>query len=285
MRKLILTLLLASVAATPALADPQTDREARQAAKAERQQAREERQQSRDNNRQANVERSAQLRQSLTPQAQQQPSRPQQQSFDRAQRIEQRQARQQMQADNRAERVQQQDAGKAARDAGRAARDAAREARQANRNQVIDQRIQQGRTQVVPQPGRVTRPTPVVSNTPRPGTQPPAPVTRRPSTAPNWSTNWRHNHRYDWQNWRRKHHSWFRLGFYYDPFGWGYSPYSIGWRMWPAYYGNRFWINDPWYYRLPYAPPGYRWVRYYNDAILVDTWSGEVVDVIYNFFW
>ncbi|WP_409574764.1 RcnB family protein [Sphingopyxis sp. PET50] len=30
---------------------------------------------------------------------------------------------------------------------------------------------------------------------------------------------------------------------------------------------------------------GYRWVRYYNDALLVDTYSGEVVDVIYDFFW
>ena len=55
--------------------------------------------------------------------------------------------------------------------------------------------------------------------------------------------------------------------------------------MWPSYYSSRYWINDPWYYRLPYAPPGTRWVRYYDDAILVDMWSGQVVDVIYNFFW
>ena len=29
---------------------------------------------------------------------------------------------------------------------------------------------------------------------------------------------------------------------------------------------------------LPYAPPGYRWIRYYDDALLVDTWDGTVVD-------
>ena len=29
----------------------------------------------------------------------------------------------------------------------------------------------------------------------------------------------------------------------------------------------------------------YRWVRYYDDALLVDIYSGEVVDVIYDFFW
>ena len=103
--------------------------------------------------------------------------------------------------------------------------------------------------------------------------------------APQWSTNWRNNSQYDWQNHRRHHRSWFHLGFYYDPFGWGYNPYQIGWRLWPSYYSSNYWINDPWQYRLPYAPPGTRWVRYYDDAILVDMWSGQVVDVIYNFFW
>ena len=48
---------------------------------------------------------------------------------------------------------------------------------------------------------------------------------------------------------------------------------------------QRYWINDPYQYRLPYAPEGTRWIRYYNDVLLVDTWSGEVVDVIHDFFW
>jgi len=26
-------------------------------------------------------------------------------------------------------------------------------------------------------------------------------------------------------------------------------------------------------------------VRYYDDVVLVDTYTGEVVDVIYDFFW
>ena len=127
---------------------------------------------------------------------------------------------------------------------------------------------------------------PVVSTVPREGTQPPLRTdNHHRGNRPGWSTDWRHDHRYDWHNWRNHHHSWFHLGFYYDPFGWGYSPFSIGWRMWPSYYGSRYWINDPYQYRLPYAPPGYRWVRYYDDAVLVDTWTGEVVDVIYDFFW
>jgi hypothetical protein len=141
------------------------------------------------------------------------------------------------------------------------------------------------RDRATPNVMRVRDRTPLVSERPREGTQPPLRAERHRRDRPNWSTSWRHNNRYDWHNWRKRHRSLFRLGFYFDPFGWRYRPYSIGWRLWPSYYSSRFWINDPWQYRLPYAPPGYRWIRYYNDAILVDTWNGEVVDVIYNFFW
>ena len=100
-----------------------------------------------------------------------------------------------------------------------------------------------------------------------------------------WRTDWRHNHRYDWHNHRRHHRSLFHLGFYFDPFGWGYHRYGIGWRLWPSYYSNNYWLSDPYQYRLPYAPYPYRWIRYYNDALLVDTFTGQVVDVIYDFFW
>ena len=124
----------------------------------------------------------------------------------------------------------------------------------------------------------------IVSSTPREGTQPPLrTASRRHST--NWSTDWRRDHRYDWRNWRDRHRSLFRIGVYYDPFGWSYRPYQIGWRLWPSYYGRRYWIDDPYEYRLPYAPPGTVWVRYWDDALLVDRWSGEVIDVIHNFFW
>lgn len=126
---------------------------------------------------------------------------------------------------------------------------------------------------------------PVVSSVPRLGTQPPLRTVNRTTPQVRWNTNWRNNNHYDWQNYRRHHRSTFRLGSYFDPFGWGYYPYQIGWRLWPAYYGNRYWINDPGMYRLPYAPPGYVWVRYWNDALLVDTGTGEVVDMIPNFFW
>lgn len=132
---------------------------------------------------------------------------------------------------------------------------------------------------------RAARRAPAISRIPRQGTQPPARTTGRRYANFRWRDDWRSDRRYDWRSHRRRYGSLFHFGFYRDPFGWGYQPFSIGWRMWPSYYSRSYWLDDPWQYRLPYAPPGYRWIRYYDDAILVDTWDGQVVDVIRNFFW
>ena len=124
-----------------------------------------------------------------------------------------------------------------------------------------------------------------MSSVPRFGAQPPLRAQSRQTPRPQWSTNWRNNQRYDWNDWRRRNRSVYHQHYYRDPFGWAYHAFSIGWRLWPNYYSSSYWINDPGMYRLPPAPPGTRWIRYYNDALLVDVWSGEVVDVIHNFFW
>jgi hypothetical protein len=124
-----------------------------------------------------------------------------------------------------------------------------------------------------------------VSTVPRPGTQPPLRAERGRGLSTHWSRDWRDDHRYDWRGQRERHRSLFHIGFYYDPFGWNYQRYNVGWRMWPSYYSRNYWLTDPWMYRLPPTYPGTQWIRYHDDAILVDTWTGEVVDVIYNFFW
>lgn len=129
------------------------------------------------------------------------------------------------------------------------------------------------------------RAVPAISRIPRQGTQPPPRTASRRHGDHHWRGDWRSDRRYDWRNHRLRYRHLFNFGFYRDPFGWGYQPFSIGWRLWPSYYHSRYWLSDPWQYRLPYAPPGYRWIRYYDDAILVDTWDGQVVDVIRNFFW
>ena len=100
-----------------------------------------------------------------------------------------------------------------------------------------------------------------------------------------WDRDWRRDARYDWSSYRYRHRSLFRLGRYYDPYGWNYRRYMIGYSLRPSYYRSSFWLHDPWQYRLPPAYGPYRWVRYYDDALLVNIHTGHVVDVIYNVFW
>jgi hypothetical protein len=100
-----------------------------------------------------------------------------------------------------------------------------------------------------------------------------------------WDRGWRNNGRYDWQRYRYANRRIFHLGPYYAPYrDYYYSPLEIGFVLDSLFYNRDYWI-DPAYYDLPPAPPGADWVRYYNDVVLVDMDSGEVLDSIPNFFW
>jgi hypothetical protein len=103
----------------------------------------------------------------------------------------------------------------------------------------------------------------------------------------NWNRNWRTDNRYDWSNARRYHRDNFHLPRYYAPYGWdgGYRRFSVGFRLSSILFDQNYWIDDASYYDLPPAYGPYRWVRYYNDALLVDIYSGEVVDTVYDIFW
>jgi hypothetical protein len=100
-----------------------------------------------------------------------------------------------------------------------------------------------------------------------------------------WSSNWQRDPRYDWRRYRERNRSIFRVGSYYDPFGWGYRRVNIGFTLYSGYYSRNYWLDDPWQYRLPPVYGPYRWVRYFDDAVLVDVYSGQVVQVIRDFFW
>lgn len=102
-----------------------------------------------------------------------------------------------------------------------------------------------------------------------------------------WNRGWRDDNRYDWGRYRQQNRSLFRLPGYYAPYGWnyGYRRYSIGVTLSSLLWEQDYWIDDPAYYRLPPAYGPYRWVRYYNDALLVDIRSGYVVDTVYDIFW
>ncbi|MDH7640408.1 RcnB family protein [Sphingomonas oryzagri] len=102
-----------------------------------------------------------------------------------------------------------------------------------------------------------------------------------------WNSGWRNDRRYDWHSWRSSHRDTYRVGRYRPPsgYGWGYRRWGIGVSIDPVFFAQDYWISDPDYYRLPPAYGSYRWVRYYNDALLIDIYSGVVVDEIPDFFW
>jgi Ni/Co efflux regulator RcnB len=100
-----------------------------------------------------------------------------------------------------------------------------------------------------------------------------------------WRRDWRQDRRYDWRRTRDRDRSRFHLGIYIDPFGWRYRDWNVGWRLPARYYQSRYWIHDPYYYRLPPVGGPYRWIRYHDDVLLVDLRSGRVLDRIRGFFW
>jgi hypothetical protein len=102
-----------------------------------------------------------------------------------------------------------------------------------------------------------------------------------------WDNGWRNDRRYDWQQHRDRYRDTYHLGRYSAPRGWsyGYRPFSVGIYLDNMLYSNNYWLDDPYEYRLPPAYGSMRWIRYYDDALLVDTRDGYVVDVIRDFFW
>ncbi|BAK65498.1 hypothetical protein SLG_08230 [Sphingobium sp. SYK-6] len=63
-----------------------------------------------------------------------------------------------------------------------------------------------------------------------------------------------------------------------------YQRFQPGARIQPAYYGRAYIVSD--YGRFRWAKPGVnqRWVRHYNDALLVNIKTGRVVKVVHNAF-
>ena len=102
-----------------------------------------------------------------------------------------------------------------------------------------------------------------------------------------WDRGWRRDDRYDWNRYRQQNRNLYRLPRYYAPRGWndGYRRFGVGVTLNSFLFGSNYWINDPYSYRLPDAWEPYRWVRYYNDALLVDVRTGRVVDVEYDISW
>lgn len=91
--------------------------------------------------------------------------------------------------------------------------------------------------------------------------------------------------RQDWRDYRRSNRGVFNRPAYVGPRGYRYRPVTIGYRFQPMYYSSRYIIDDPYRYRLPRAEGPRRWVRYGDDAVLVNIRTGRVIEVHNNFFW
>jgi Ni/Co efflux regulator RcnB len=94
---------------------------------------------------------------------------------------------------------------------------------------------------------------------------------------------YRQDRRDDWRDYRRNNPRLYSRGGWRAPFG--YSRFGVGSRIAPHYYGPRYVIADPWRYRLPRAYAGTRWVRHYDDVLLIDLRTGRVRQVVRGFYW
>lgn len=69
------------------------------------------------------------------------------------------------------------------------------------------------------------------------------------------------------------------------PPGFAYRRWFYGevlpWTWWTPRYRIKSW----WSFGLPVPPVGYAWVRLGRDAVLVDLWTGRIVQVAFSLFW
>ena len=93
----------------------------------------------------------------------------------------------------------------------------------------------------------------------------------------------RQESREDWRDYRRAHRDVYARGNFRAPFR--QQQWRPGARISQNFYGPRYFINDPYRYRLPNAGRNLRYVRHYDDVLLVNVRTGRVVQVYNRFFW
>jgi Ni/Co efflux regulator RcnB len=104
------------------------------------------------------------------------------------------------------------------------------------------------------------------------------------------------HHDYGWYNEFRGNHFFFNNGRYFARQRYFNGHYNAPWgyssRLWVrgdilpfSYFESRYCVDDYDRFNLYEPPFGTRWVRVGYDALLVDTESGEVLDVLHDLFW
>ena len=76
----------------------------------------------------------------------------------------------------------------------------------------------------------------------------------------------------------------FRVGPYHRPQGWVARRWTFGQILPRVYWSTPYVLADYWLFALEVPPAGYEWVRENTDALLVDTQTGEILQVEYGVF-
>lgn len=76
----------------------------------------------------------------------------------------------------------------------------------------------------------------------------------------------------------------FKIGPYHRPAGWTSHRWGYGEILPRAYWAAPYLLADYWLFALEVPPAGYEWVRDGNDALLVNTDTGEILQVEYGVF-
>ena len=131
------------------------------------------------------------------------------------------------------------------------------------------------------------------------------------TTSPNanwrdWSRRWGDQNRsvqrrdgqyFDGRNWRSERFNprdynrniWaqrrFRIAPYHQPRGWYARRWTFGQTLPFVFFSENYWISDYWSYGLTTPPYGCEWVRYGDDALLVDIQTGEILQAVYRLFY
>ena len=72
---------------------------------------------------------------------------------------------------------------------------------------------------------------------------------------------------------------------YHQPQGYYVHHWTWGETLPPAFWVRDYWLTDYVVFDLFPPPPGAVWVRVGPDALLIDQFSGEIIEVEYNVFY
>jgi len=105
----------------------------------------------------------------------------------------------------------------------------------------------------------------------QPGHRPPDWNSHRNFDRGAWQGNEQAQRRYHWNSYQR-------------PPGWYYRRWTYGMILPSLFWGRQYWIDSYWTYGLSDPPYGYVWVRYGDDALLVNVEDGDILRVIYGLY-